>query len=58
MWGRVPLEIIFKQLNFKALVFGTFGEVSSNVRELVETAVEYGVEHLGRNMAAITVETV
>jgi hypothetical protein len=45
-------------LIFKALVFGTFGEMSSNVGELVETVVEYGVEHLGRNMAATTVETI
>ena len=55
--GRGPLEAIFRQLNFKALVVGTFGEMSSNVGELVKTAVEYGVEHLGRNMAATTVET-
>ncbi len=32
--------------------------MSSNVVGLVETAVEYGVEHLGRNMAAATVDTV
>ena len=57
--GRGPLETIFRQLNFKALVFiGTFGETSLNVGELVETAVENGVEHLGRNMAASTVETI
>ena len=56
--GRGPLEAICRQLNFKARVFGAFREMSSNVGELVETAVEYGVEHLGRNMAATTVETV
>jgi hypothetical protein len=55
---RGPLEAIFIQLNFKALVFGTFGEMSLNVGELVETAVEYGMKHLGRNMAATTVEMV
>ena len=32
--------------------------MSSNVGDLVETAVEYGVERLGRNMAATTVKTV
>jgi len=32
--------------------------MSSNVVNLVETAVEYGMEHLGRNMAATTVDTV
>ena len=26
-----PLEAIFRQLNFKPLVFGTFAEISSNV---------------------------
>ena len=39
-------------------MFGSFGEMSSNVVSLVETAVENGVEHLGRNMAATTVDTV
>ena len=43
--------------NFKPLVFGTFCETcSNNMVALVETAVEYGVEHLGRNMAASTVD--
>jgi hypothetical protein len=56
--ARGPLEAICRQLNFKLFVFGTFGEMSSNVGKLVEKAVEYGVEHLGRNMAATTVETV
>ncbi len=50
------LEIIFRQFNFKPLVFGTFGELSSNVIAIVETAVEYGVEHLGRNMVATIVD--
>ena len=39
-----PLEEIFRQLNFKPLVFGTFGEMSSNVGDLVETAVEYRIK--------------
>ncbi len=45
--AREPLEAIFRQLNFKPLVFGTFGEMSSNVGDLMETVVEYGVEYLG-----------
>ena len=56
--SRGPIESIFMQIVFKPLVFGTFGEMSSNVVGLVETAVEYGVEHLDRNMAATTVDTV
>jgi hypothetical protein len=32
--------------------------MSSNVVALVETTVEYGVEHLGWNMEATTVDTV
>ena len=32
--------------------------MSANVGELAETAVEYGVEHLGRNMVATTMEIV
>jgi len=39
-------------------VFGPFGEMTSNVGELVETTVEYGVEHLGTNMVATIVDTV
>jgi CO dehydrogenase nickel-insertion accessory protein CooC1 len=45
-------------LDIKPLVFGTFGEMSSNVKEVVNIAVEYGVEHLGRTMAATTVDGV
>ena len=56
--ARGPLETIFRQIVFKPLVFGTFGETSSNVRELVEIALEYGAEHLGRNMAAPTIDMV
>jgi hypothetical protein len=43
------------RLDFKPLVFGTFGEMSTNVKEVVNMVVEYGVEHLGRSMAATTV---
>ncbi len=53
-----PFEVIFRQLDFKPLVFGTFAEISINVRDFIETAVEYGVEHLGRTMAATTVDAV
>ena len=52
------METIFRQIVFKPLVFGTFGEIISNVVGLVETTVKYGVEHMGMNMAATTVETV
>ena len=54
----VPLEAIFRQLDFKPLVFGTFAETSINVRKFIETAVEYGVEQLGRTIAATTVDAV
>jgi hypothetical protein len=53
-----PLEAIFKTLDFKPLVFGTFAEASTNVGEFVELAVDYGVEHLGKTMAATSVESV
>ena len=56
--ARGPSEMIFTQIVFKPLVFGTFGETSSNVRELVEIATEYGAEHLDRNMAAPTIDMV
>ena len=39
--GTGPFETIFGQIVFKPLVFGSFGEMSSNVVSLVETAVEY-----------------
>ena len=55
---RGPLESLFRRLDFKPLVFGTFGEMSTNVKEVVNMAVEYGVEHLGRSMAATTVDGV
>jgi len=53
-----PLKAIFRQLDFKPLVFGTFAESSNNVREFIDTAVEYGVEHMGRTIAATTVDAV
>jgi len=43
------LEAIFKTLDFKPLVFGTFVEASTNVGEFVELLVDY-VEHLGRTI--------
>jgi hypothetical protein len=36
------------------LGLGTFAEMSSNVKGFVETAAEYGVEHVGVSMAAMT----
>ena len=56
--ARGPLESLFRRRDFKPIVFGTFGEMSSNVKEVVDMAVEYGVEHLGRSMAATTVDGV
>jgi hypothetical protein len=53
-----PLEVIFRQLDFKPLVLGTFAESNNNVREFIEKAVEYGVEHLGCTIAATTVDVV
>ena len=48
--ARRALETLFRQIAFKHLVFGTFEKMSSNVRDLVEMAVEYGMEHLGKSM--------
>ncbi len=56
--ARGPLESLFRRLDFKPLVFGTFGEMSNNVKEVVDMAVEYGVEHLGCTMVASTVDGV
>ncbi len=56
--SRGPLGSLFRQLDFKTLVFGTFAECNSNVKVVLDMAVEYGVEHLGRTMAATTVEAV
>jgi hypothetical protein len=55
---RGPLESLFRRMDFRSLVFGTLGECSSNVKAVIEMAVEYGVDHLGRTMAAITVDAV
>ncbi len=55
---RGPLESLFRQMDFKPLVFGTFGECSTSVKEILNIAVEYGVEHLGRSMAATTVDAI
>ncbi len=35
-----PLEGMFRRLDFKTLDFGTFGEMSSNVKEVVDMAVD------------------
>jgi hypothetical protein len=56
--ARGPLERLSRSLDIMPLVFGTFGEMSSNVKEVLDMAVEYGVEHLGRSMAATTVDGV
>ena len=40
------------------MVFDTFGEMSSNVKDVVDKAVDYGAEHLGKSMAASTVDIV
>ncbi len=40
--ARGPLESVFRRLDFKPLVFETFGEISANVKEVVNMAVEYG----------------
>ncbi len=56
--SRGPLESLFRRMDFKPLVFGTFGECCSNVKDVIDMAVEYGVEHLGRTMAATTVAAV
>ena len=51
--ARGPMESVFRRLDIMPLVFGTFGEMSSNVKEVVNMAVEYRVEHLDRTMAAM-----
>ena len=53
-----PLETVFKQMDFKSPVFGSFGEMSKSVKEYIELAVDYGAEHLGRMMTATTLEAV
>ncbi len=39
-------------------MFGTFGECNTSVKEVLKIAVEYGVEHLGRSIAATIVDVV
>ena len=56
--ARGPLEGMFRRMDFKPLVFGTFGEMSSNVKEMVNMAIEYGVDHLGRTITATIVDGV
>ena len=50
--------MIFKHLDLKPLVFGNLFEMSYNVKDFVETAVEYVVEHLGVSIAAHTADVV
>ncbi len=57
-WERGPLEAIVRKVYYKPMVFGTFGEMSDGVKEVVEIAIDYGAEHLGRSMATTTVEAV
>ena len=52
------LESLFRQLDFKPMVFATFGEMSSNVKDFIYLAVDYRAEHLGKSMAASTMDTV
>ncbi len=40
------------------MVFGTFGETNTHVKMVLDMAVEYGVQHLGRTMLATIVEAV
>ncbi len=53
-----PLDMVFKPIDFKPLVFGSFGEMSSNGKEYIKLAVDYEAEHPGRAMDATTVEVV
>ena len=52
------MEAIFRQLDFKSPLFEMFAEVSNNVREFLETALEYGADHLRRIIAATTEDAV
>ncbi len=52
------MESLFRQMDFRPLVFGTFSECSTDVKEVLGMAVEYGVEHLVRTMAATIVDAV
>ncbi len=39
------------------MVFGTFGEMSSNVKYFINLALDYGAEHLRKFMVASTMDT-
>jgi hypothetical protein len=39
------------------MVFGTFGEMSFNVKDFIDLAMDYGAEHLRKSMAASTMDT-
>ena len=56
--ARGSIEAIFLQLDLKPLVFGSFTEMSSNVKNFVDTVVEYAVDHLRISMATTTPEVV
>jgi predicted aldo/keto reductase-like oxidoreductase len=40
------------------MVFSTLGEMSSNVKDFIDLAMDYGAEHLGKSMAASTIDRV
>jgi hypothetical protein len=40
------------------MVFGTFGEMSFNVKDFVDLAVDYRAEHFGKSMAASTMDII
>ena len=40
------------------MVFGTFGEMSLDVHDFVNLVVDYGAEHVGKSMAASTLDMV
>ena len=48
--------MLSRKLDFKPLVFGTFAEMSSSVKDFVDTAGKYAIDHLGASMAAMTPE--
>ncbi len=49
------MESLFK---IDGLGFGFFGEMSANVKDYIEMVVDDEAEHMGRTMAATTVEAV
>jgi hypothetical protein len=46
------------RLDFKSMVFGTFGEMSSNVKDFVDQALDFGAQYMGESMAASTLDMV